>query len=85
MPAAPRDSIAVLMRAGYEAALVGGCVRDLLRGERPGDWDAATSAPPDAVSALFPGSSWENRFGTVTLHANPTVEITTFRDESGYA
>jgi len=85
LPAAPRDAIAALMRAGYEAALVGGCVRDLLRGERPGDWDAATSAPPDAVSALFPGSSWENRFGTVTLHGNPTVEITTFRDESGYA
>lgn len=73
-----------LAAAGHEAALVGGCVRDLLRGERPGDWDVATSAQPAEVSALFPGSSWENRFGTVTLSGPVPIEITTYRSESGY-
>lgn len=85
LPAAPRDALTALAEAGHEAALVGGCLRDLLRGERPGDWDVATSAPPETVSALFPRSSWENRFGTVTLHAEPSVEITTYRHESAYA
>jgi putative nucleotidyltransferase with HDIG domain len=76
---------AVLRRltgAGFEAALVGGCVRDLLAGGRPVDWDIATSAPPEATAALFPGSVWENRFGTVTVGE---IEITTYRSESGHA
>jgi tRNA nucleotidyltransferase (CCA-adding enzyme) len=85
LPAAPRRVLETLLAAGHEAVLVGGCVRDLLRGEVPGDWDVATSAPPAEVSALFPGSSWENRFGTVTLPGAPSVEVTTYRSESGYA
>ncbi len=76
---------AVLRRlagAGFEAALVGGCVRDLLTGDDPTDWDIATSAVPERASALFPGAVWENRFGTVTVDG---IEITTYRTESGYA
>lgn len=85
LPDAPRTALRTLMAAGHEAALVGGSLRDLLRGARPEDWDIATSALPGEVSALFPGSSWENRFGTVTLPGADHVEITTYRSESGYA
>jgi putative nucleotidyltransferase with HDIG domain len=73
-----------LIAAGHEAALVGGCVRDLLSGEQPGDWDVATSATPEQTAALFPGSTWENRFGTVTIAGQPRVEVTTYRAEWGY-
>ncbi len=72
---------------GHEAAIVGGCVRDLLRGADPADWDVATSAPPEAVVALFDGAAWENPFGTVTVRAGSdqlAVEVTTYRVESGY-
>lgn len=86
----PRPVATVLDRllgAGHEAALVGGCVRDLLRGGRPGDWDVATSAAPEVVVALFPGATWENRFGTVTVRPGPgrmPVEVTTYRVEGIY-
>jgi tRNA nucleotidyltransferase (CCA-adding enzyme) len=87
LPPAVAAVLARLTDGGHEAALVGGCVRDLLRGARPGDWDVATSAPPETVARLFPGSAWENRFGTVTVRAEPgplTVEITTYRIEGEY-
>jgi poly(A) polymerase/tRNA nucleotidyltransferase (CCA-adding enzyme) len=74
-----------LIAAGHEAALVGGCVRDLVRGEEPGDWDVATTAPPDVVAGLFPDSSWTNPYGTVTVRSGPmSVEVTTYRTEAGY-
>ena len=87
LPAAVIGVLDRLGRAGHEAALVGGCVRDLLRGVRPLDWDVATSANPVAVVALFPAATWENRFGTVTVRAEPghlPVEVTTFRIEGAY-
>lgn len=80
----PRRVAAVMRRlhgAGFEASLVGGCVRDLLAGEQPIDWDIATSARPEQTAALFPGAVWENRFGTVTIDR---IEVTTYRSESGY-
>ncbi|HKO32786.1 MAG TPA: CCA tRNA nucleotidyltransferase [Candidatus Limnocylindria bacterium] len=73
-----------LAGAGLEAALVGGSVRDLVTGATPTDWDVATAAPPEKVAALFPGSSWANRFGTVTVRGNPDVEVTTYRHEGPY-
>jgi tRNA nucleotidyltransferase/poly(A) polymerase len=85
-----RGALAVLERLveqGHEAALVGGCVRDLLHGTPPVDWDVATDATPEVVTELFPGSTWENPFGTVTVRAGPdrtAVEVTTYRVESGY-
>ncbi len=85
LPDRPRRALRRLADAGHEAVLVGGCLRDLLLGERPGDWDVATSAPPDGVAALFEGAVWENRFGTVLLPGTPAVEITTYRSEAGYA
>ena len=42
-----------LKQAGFEAYFVGGCVRDFVRGVTPGDYDIATSALPDQVTALF--------------------------------
>lgn len=78
-----------LAAAGFEAALVGGCVRDLVTGRAPTDWDAATSAPPETVASLFPRSVWENPFGTVTVLPDadadgPSVEVTTYRVEGPY-
>jgi len=85
LPAPVTAVLGDLAAAGHEAALVGGCVRDLVRGVEPGDWDVATSAPPDAVAALFPDSTWVNPYGTVTVRSGPmTVEVTTYRTEAGY-
>lgn len=79
-----------LMGAGYEAYIVGGCVRDLLRGEKPKDWDVTTSAKPEEILRLFPDSFYENKFLTVTVKAESDdpalreIEITTFRAEGKY-
>jgi tRNA nucleotidyltransferase (CCA-adding enzyme) len=86
LPAEVARVLRTLSDAGHEAALVGGVVRDRLRGD-PAlsiDWDAATSARPEVVAALFAEASWENRFGTVTIPGNPAVEITSYRTEGGY-
>ena len=85
LPDPTRRALRTLADAGHEAVLVGGCLRDLLLGDRPDDWDLSTSAPPDRVAGLFAGSVWENRFGTVLLPGTPAVQITTYRSESGYA
>jgi poly(A) polymerase/tRNA nucleotidyltransferase (CCA-adding enzyme) len=88
LPAAVSRVLATLLASGAEAALVGGGVRDAVRGERPTDWDVATSAPPNSVEALFPRATWENPFGTVTVLPDaadePAVEVTTYRVEGPY-
>lgn len=85
--------LARLAADGREAALVGGCVRDLVRGEAPTDWDVATDAPPEQVAGAFPGAVWQNPFGTVTVLPDadadadgdgPAVEVTTYRVEGSY-
>ena len=85
LPDAPRRVLGTLLDAGHEAVLVGGCLRDLLLGDRPDDWDVATSARPEQVTERFPGSIWENRFGTVLVPGSDPVEITTYRSESEYS
>ena len=74
-------------RAGFEARLAGGCVRDTLMGRRPADWDIACSAPPDAVEALFPRTvPTGKRHGTVTvLYGGGSCEVTTYRVEGAYS
>ncbi len=75
-----------LHRAGHEAYIVGGCVRDALMGKIPHDYDITTAATPETVTALFPHTVATGiRHGTVTVIAdkNP-IEVTTFRTESGY-
>lgn len=86
LPDSVRRVLAELTAAGHEAVLVGGCVRDRLLGapHDSWDWDAATSAVPEAVEALFPHTTWENRFGTVTVRGTPPVEVTSFRTEGAY-
>ena len=86
-PDLPNEVVRVLRTladAGHDAVLVGGSVRDRIVGEPLWDWDAATSARPEEVAALFPGSSWENRFGTVTTTGEPAVQVTSFRAEGAY-
>jgi len=56
-----------LEQAGFEAYLVGGCVRDLLIGLEPKDWDVTTNAKPDQIVNLFEKTVYENDFGTVMV------------------
>jgi tRNA nucleotidyltransferase/poly(A) polymerase len=77
-----------LQGAGYAAVCVGGSVRDSLLGRVAKDWDLATDATPEQVSALFPGVRATTRFGTALVPGGPDgqiVEITTFRTEAGYS
>ncbi len=71
---------------GHRAFLVGGCVRDLLRGIAPKDWDVATSATPPEVQGCFPKVLPTGiEHGTVTVLSRGTpVEVTTFRVEGAY-
>ncbi len=75
-----------LRGAGGAAQPGGGCVRDLLLGRVPGDWDVTTSARPEQVQALFSHTIPTGvRHGTVTVaEGGMTIEVTTFRRESGY-
>ncbi len=86
LPAGPLVVLRRLAAAGHEAAVVGGSLRDSLLGLPHGDWDVATVATPEQVSELFPNSSYENRFGTVTVRdsTGAVVEVTTYRSETGY-
>ena len=54
-----------LEKAGFEAYLVGGCVRDILMDMKPKDWDVTTNAKPDQIIGLFEKTVYENTFGTV--------------------
>ncbi len=54
-----------LEEAGFEAYLVGGCVRDLVNGREPKDWDVTTDAKPEQIIDLFEKTIYENNFGTV--------------------
>ena len=71
---------------GYQAYLVGGCVRDAVMGRPVNDWDVATSATPVDVARLFPKTFLTGeKFGTVTvLTPEDQVEVTTFRTEGAY-
>lgn len=54
-----------LSAGGYEGYIVGGAVRDILMGDEPDDWDFTTNATPEEIQKLFPGSFYDNKFGTV--------------------
>lgn len=82
----------VLEKAGFEAYLVGGCVRNLLLGKEPNDWDITTNATPDEITPLFPKTFYENTYGTVGVVNEETeveslknVEVTTYRLETTYS
>lgn len=80
-----------LQKGGFEAYIVGGCVRDIIRGKEPKDWDVTTSATPAQIQALFTKTVYENAFGTVAVF-NETendklkiIEVTPFRLEGKYS
>lgn len=86
----PTDILAVLDtlgQSGFDAWLVGGCVRDMLSGRRPKDYDIATSALPRQTSSLFAKTRpTGEKYGTVTVFCGShSAEVTTFRKEAGYA
>ena len=76
-----------LHAAGHQAYLVGGCVRDVVLGREPADYDVATDAPPDHVQQLFPHSvAVGARFGVIlVVEDSVQVEVATFRSDVGYS
>ena len=90
IPAEIQFVINKLKENKFEAYIVGGCVRDILRGVEPNDWDVATNAKPEEVGKIFLRSFANNKFGTVTVltsSENPRlkeIEITTYRIDEKY-
>lgn len=88
MPSCVEEILRRLNREGFDAYVVGGCVRDLLMGKKPSDWDVCTSAEPDEIKRCF--TDFETldigmRHGTVAVLAGKlTVEITTYRVDGPY-
>jgi len=81
-----------LRESGHQAFLVGGCVRDILLGREPADYDVATDATPDRVQQLFPHSlAVGAQFGVIIVKEEPgteksaQVEVATFRSDIGYS
>ncbi len=80
-----------LQKDNFEAYLVGGCVRDLVRGGKPKDWDITTNAKPEDIQKIFPETFYENEYGTVGVVqedvSEPSlrvVEVTPYRLEEKY-
>lgn len=94
IPKEVKFAIETLQQAGFQAYIVGGCVRDLLCGNPPSDWDLATNAKPEQIQAVFPDNFCDNKFGTVTARIESIgllgerlffeIEITPYRIESKY-
>lgn len=86
----PQEVQAVLQKlehAGHEAYAVGGCVRDILMGAAPHDWDVTTSALPEETMALFDHFAIPTglKHGTVTVRSGGlSCEVTTFRTDGNY-
>lgn len=78
--------IRTITAAGFEAYVVGGCVRDSILGREPGDWDITTSAKPEQVKALFPRTIDTGiQHGTVTVMLDKEgFEVTTYRIDGKY-
>lgn len=91
IPKEVKNIIEKLKSAGFEAFIVGGCVRDFLRETEPNDWDVTTNAKPEEIQKVFPDSFYENKFLTVTARTGSKkpelaeIEITTYRLEAEYS
>jgi tRNA nucleotidyltransferase (CCA-adding enzyme) len=91
----PREVAGVIQgleQAGFEAYIVGGCVRDLFLGRTPKDWDVTTNATPEDIQRLFENTYYTNEFGTVgvvndaaTDERLKVVEVTPYRLEGKYS
>lgn len=86
IPASAAEIIDKLNKHGYEAYIVGGCVRDMLLGREPGDWDITTSALPYQVKKVFRRTVDTGiQHGTVTvLMGKAGYEVTTYRIDGEY-
>jgi poly(A) polymerase/tRNA nucleotidyltransferase (CCA-adding enzyme) len=99
IPEEVKKLIETLQAAGFQAYVVGGCVRDLLCGNVPSDWDVATNASPEQIQAVFPDSYTDNKFGTIKVRMRRAesserpkdapdefleIEATPYRIESKY-
>lgn len=90
-------TIEKLNESSYEGYLVGGCVRDMVIGRTPNDWDITTNATPEQIIEVFEKTDrrvvYENTFGTVAIvnkELDPqdpsyAIEITPYRTETGYS
>jgi putative nucleotidyltransferase with HDIG domain len=97
IPKEVREILNALANAGFDAYIVGGCVRDLSIDRDPKDWDITTNAHPEKIQELFPDSFYENDYGTVGVKVDPflshgkkdrdhnVIEVTTYRIESTYS
>ncbi len=97
IPNQVKEVLEKLESSGFEAYIVGGCMRDLIMDRNPKDWDVTTNAKPEEVQKIFPDSFYENEFGTVGVKVekfvengnsereHDVVEVTTFRIESKYS
>jgi tRNA nucleotidyltransferase (CCA-adding enzyme) len=90
LPKEVQEIMTTLKEAGFEAYAVGGCIRDLLIGQEPKDWDVTTNAKPERIQELFPDNVYENTFGTVSVKTGSDdsslaiIEITPYRLEGKY-
>jgi tRNA nucleotidyltransferase/poly(A) polymerase len=85
----PDSAIAIITELrgrGYKAYLVGGCVRDMVMGLEPADYDIATSARPEEIIKIFPRTeSIGAQFGVVlVIHRGHPFEVATFRSDEAY-
>jgi tRNA nucleotidyltransferase (CCA-adding enzyme) len=87
IPENARKILDTIHKAGYEAYVVGGCVRDSILGRTPGDWDITTSAKPQQIKKLFKRTIDTGiEHGTVTVMMNHEgYEVTTYRIDGEYA
>lgn len=89
MPAPVRYAMKTLTKAGYQAYIVGGSVRDVLLGKEPHDYDITTSALPEEMLELFARDKMLTngmKHGTVTLiKYGAAIEMTTFRIDGEYS
>ena len=85
IPKEVKEIAAVLEGAGYKVYIVGGCLRDLLIGAEPKDWDLTTDARPEKIQELLanfggatkekPATVYENTFGTVGVKTGSTDPV----------
>jgi tRNA nucleotidyltransferase (CCA-adding enzyme) len=89
VPPKVREVCETIAAAGHQAVIVGGCVRDVIMGREPGDWDVASSAHPEDVLKMFKRTIPQGlQHGTVKVvmgrGKENEVEVTTFRGEGAY-
>jgi tRNA nucleotidyltransferase (CCA-adding enzyme) len=91
LPIEVKQVAETLEKAGFEAYVVGGCVRDLMLGRSPKDWDLTTNAKPEEIQALFPEHYANNDYGTIGIKTDSeyetlkVIEITPYRTEGTYS